>query len=363
MKIKVLHVISNLNCGGAETMIMNIYRNIDRKKFCLEFLCINNIKGTYEKEIEKLGGIIHKANGPKDLKKIYKIIKDGKFDVIHSHVMFYSGTIMYIAKKCKIKVRITHSHSSNDLKKTTLKRYMYMIINRFLINKYSTIKYSCGIDAGKYLYGEKSQYKILRNGIDLDKFNNISENRRMEIKKIYNINNNELVIGHVGGFRKEKNQIYFINLAKELIKQNIDFKIILVGTGKLYHEIQKKIIDEELNNHIILTGKKDNVYELMNVFDIFMMPSLYEGFPLTVVEALASNNICFLSKFIPKETEIIKSRVEFFDLKIDKTKLVKLMIKKVKTKTDLKVKNILKEKGFSIKKMVEDISNDYMQNR
>ena len=295
-KTKILHIVSNLNCGGAETMIMNIYRNINKEQFQFEFLCLNSINGSYEKEILQMGGKIHKINTKnniKKIKKIYSFLKKNKYDVIHSHVMFYSGIIMLLAYLCNIKLRIVHSHSSGDMKRTSFKRIIYMNFSRILINLFSNVKISCSELAGTYLYGENKKYIILKNGIDLDNYKNISLKNIKNIKEQLFINDKELIIGHVGNFLKVKNQKYFIDLAKCLLKKKIIFKIVLVGSGKEYENISNLINKENLNDYFILLGLRSDINILMHMFDIFVMPSLYEGFPLSVVEALAGNNICF----------------------------------------------------------------------
>lgn len=360
-KVKVLHILSNLNRGGAETMIMNIYRNIDREKIHFDFLCLSSIEGKYEEEIKNLGGNIYKVMPSENkLKKLYNILKENKYDVVHSHVMFYSGFIQFISKITGIKIRISHSHSSNDIKKETLLRKIYMSFMRFLINKYSNVKISCGEDAGKYLYGENKKYIILKNGIDLEKFTSITNEDIEKLKKELKIEKDDLVIGHVGSFIEVKNQEYFIDLAKELVQQNKKFKIVLVGQGKRFEYIKELIEKEHLDNYFIMPGIREDISIFMNMFDVFIMPSLYEGFPLVVVEALAGDNICYLSNNVPKETKIIESRINFFDLNVDKRNLLEEIYEKLNNKENINVKKELTNKGFSIKNMTEEISNIYL---
>ncbi len=362
-KVKVLHILSNLNRGGAETMIMNIYRNIDREKIHFDFLCLNSIEGKYEEEIKKLGGNIYKVLPAENkLKKVYEILKKNDYDAIHSHVMFYSGFIQAIAKIAGTKIRITHSHSSNDIKKETFFRKIYMSIMRILINKYSNVKISCGEDAGKYLYGKNKKFIILKNGIDLEKFINVSNEDIQKLKKELKIGQDDFVIGHVGSFIEVKNQEYFIGLAKELVKQNKKCKIVLVGQGKRYDYINELIKKNNLENYFVMPGLREDIPIFMNMFDVFIMPSLYEGFPLVVVEALAGDNICYLSNNIPKETNIIESRVYFFELNCSKNDLIYDIENKIKNKQKIDIKEKLTEQGFSIKRMTQIISDIYLKN-
>jgi len=362
--IRVLHVVNNLNRGGAETMIMNLYRNINRNQIQFDFLCLRNLNGDYESEIEKLGGTIYKIYDTQffsKLKKIYQLFKQNQFNVIHSHIMFYSGIIQFLSFCAGIKIRITHSHSSNDLKKMTFFRRIYLSFSRILINVFTTDYLSCGKKAGKYLYGSRKKFLVINNGIDLDLYKSVTKENIVQLKNELHIKKDDFIIGHIGSFIDVKNHEYFIDFCKEMLKITTNFKIVLVGTGEKYEKIIESVKQNNLEPFFCFTGLRSDTPVFMNMFDIFLMPSLYEGFPLTVVEALAGNCICFLSNRIPTETRIIPERVYFFDLDSPKFELIQ-QIRKCK-KEELDVYTCLIEKGFSIKNMVQTMSNIYLKKR
>lgn len=362
-KIRVLHVVKVLDHGGAETMIMNIYRNINKEKIQFDFLCLSELNGEYEEEIKKLGGKIYKVPDPKEQGRIknfysiYKIMKEKNIKVVHSHIMFYNGFINFIAWLVGIKVRISHSHSTSDVKKEDFARKTYMRFSRFLINLFSNVKIACGEKAGEYLYGKNKKIIILKNGIDLDKYLNVTKKETEKLKAELGIEE-DFVIGHVGRFEKVKNHNFFIELAREIKKEKLNYKIVLVGNGSEYENIKNRIINENLSQYFILTGIRDDIHIFMNMFDIFIMPSLYEGFPLVVVEALAGNCICYLSNNISKETKIIEERVNFFDLNIEMKDLIENIKNTKKEKID--IKNKLIDSGFSIKDMTNKLSEIYL---
>lgn len=362
-KVNILHVVSNLNCGGAETLIMNLYRNIDKSKFNFDFICLNSkINGAYEPEILKSGGKIYKVQeGKSKLKTLHKILKENNYEVVHSHVMFYSGFVHIISKINNVKKRITHSHSTSDTKRETIFRKLYMSFSRILINIFSNIKISCGDKAAKYLYGHNKNYIILKNGIDLDKYCNVSTFDLNKLRDNLKLKEDDFIIGHVGNFLDVKNQIYFVDFAKEMIKYNKKVKIVLVGDGKNYNEISNIIKKEKLTKYIILAGHRDDINIFMNLFDAFVMPSLYEGFPLVVVEALAGDNICFLSDNISNETNLIEGRVFYFNLLESKEKLIDNILKTVKNKKNIDIKSELTKKGYSIKETTNIISSIYLK--
>lgn len=218
--------------------------------------------------------------------------------------------------------------------------------------------------AGKYLYGEKQMFIVLRNAIDLERYINVNKQELDNLRKELQIEDDELVIGNVGRFDRVKNQEFFIELAKEFIKENRkNFKIVLVGQGERFNYIEEKIKKEKLEKYFRMTGARNDVHIFMNMFDIFMMPSLYEGFPLVVVEALAGNAICYLSNNIPEETNIIESRVNFFDLNIEKKVLIENMYNEMQNKREINIKEKLVKQGFSIQNMVEQICSIYENRR
>lgn len=364
-KVRILHVVKVLNRGGAETMIMNIFRNIDKSKVQFDFLCLSKKDGDYEKEILELGGNIYKLPDPKEQGRfkefhdIYKLMKENKYNVVHSHIMFYNGFINLIAFLVGIKIRISHSHSSSDMKKETFSRKIYIRISRFLINMFSNVKISCGEKAGKYLYGNKQKFIILNNGIDLEKYTSVTIEQVEKLKEELGIKKDEFIIGHVGSFLEVKNQEFFIGIARELINMEKKFKIVLVGYGEKFDYIKDLIKKEKLEEYFVMPGIRNDIPVFMNMFDIFIMPSLYEGFPLSVVESLAGDNICYLSTNISKETNIIEGRVYFFDLNIDKRKLINNIYDEFKSKKNINIEQELTDKGFSIDGMVKQISSVY----
>ena len=361
--IRVLHIFNIMDRAGAETMIMNVYRNIDRNKIQFDFICMEKRKGDYDDEIKSLGGKIYRVDSPnkgriKNLIQIYKIMKSEKIKIIHSHMSFYSGPLCMVAKWSGVNKIIVHSHTTSDLRKVGFIRKIYNKLCRKLISKYATIKLACGEMAGKYLYID-DKFTIIKNGIDLEKYINVTEKQVNLLKKELNIND-ELIIGHVGRFVEVKNQEYFIKLAKKLKDKYINFKIVLVGDGNLRSNIKRKIKDEKLEQYFILPGIRENINVFMQMFSLFILPSLYEGFPLVVVEALAGKNKCFISNKVSSETKIIDEMVEFFDIDDNIENMVDKILINHEYKKNCKI-NITKElKDFSIKDISEKMEKIYL---
>ena len=204
-------------------------------------------------------------------------------------------------------------------------------------------------------------YKIIKNGIDLRKYENVTEQQVLNLKKELNITNEEFLIGHVGRFEKVKNHEYFLKLAKSMKELKKQFKIVLVGDGTERNNIKNEISKENIDKYFVLPGDRNDINVFMKMFDVFIMPSLYEGFPLVVVEALAGDNICYLSDNISKETNIIKNRVHFFNINDDVKKLINQIDKDLEQKEKIKIYDLIREQGYAIKDITNEIEKIYFE--
>lgn len=370
--IRVLHVFRIMNRGGAETMIMNVYKKIDRTKIQFDFLCMDNNKGDYDDEIKQLGGNIYRISPPnkdgyiKHIKDVIKVMKEnGPYKVVHVPTQFHSGIICLVAFLQKIPIRIVHSHSAGAIK-SGFARKIYNCIGRILIKLFSTDQIACGEKARDFLFGKSEKAKkntlILKNGIDINSYTNVLENEILNFRNEFNLKNNEFVIGHVGRFHKVKNHDFFIKLAEEYRRSNIKIKILLVGDGKLRKEFENKIKIKGLEEYFVITGKRKDIPIIMNTIDVFVMPSLYEGFPMTIIEALAAGKKCILSDTISKEVEIIENSVEFLNLEDDIKKWTHIIMKKGKEKLDKNESSkLLKKEGFDVKETVKILEEIYLR--
>lgn len=364
---RVLHIFKVMNRGGAETATMNIYRNLDRDKIQFDFICMDAEEGEFDDEIYSLGGKIYRINPPsfhyiRHIKSIIKICKEGEYAAIQIPTQFHSGIVCLAAYLAKIPIRIVYSHSAGDVSKNVIRK-VYNHICRLLINIFSTNKLACGELAGKFLFGKKCKnFKILHNGIDLKRYYSISKDEKEKVKNEFKIEDNDFVIGHVGSFKKLKNQVFFINIAKELIKEKKKFKILLVGDGEDRVKIQEKINKEKLENYFILPGIREDIPRVMSIFNIFVMPSLYEGFPMVIIEALSSMKNCVVSKNISSEVNIDGKSVLFLDLDDKISDWVNSILEQSKKNINRDERiQILNENGFDIKSTVNELEKIYLR--
>jgi len=338
---RILFFVPNLFSGGTETFIMNMYRNIDRTKYQFDFAVHTNKKGVFEEEIEKLGGRIFRFS-IKDDKNFIRYGKElnsffdnhKEYKIVHSCMPSIAWIYLKIAKKHGVNVRIAHSHSAGFDHNF---RGILKHINTMFIKNYSNLNLACSNLAGKYMFGNKD-FTVVHNAIDINKYVYNGESRN-DIRNRLGLDD-KIVIGHVGRISKEKNHLFMIELMKRLPNKYV---LLCVGSGPDQGKIQKIINEENLSNRIILVGNKLDAYKYYSAFDLFILPSLYEGLPTVAVEAQVSGLKCLLSSNITDEVNI-NGDVKFIELDIEKWKSNILKMNIERNKADL-----LSFKSYDIK--------------
>lgn len=304
---KVLHIVGAMNRAGTETMLMNIYRNIDREKIQFDFVSYSQEEGHYDEEIRKLGGKVIKLTSTTSIKELTKAIQEnGPYDVVHAHTLFNSGIAMLAAKKCGIKNRISHAHTTLD-NSSSIARKIYITSMRFLINKYSTKTLACSREAGKYLFGEneinKSKYSYFQNLINYEELLHKPEKEVAKFKEEYNLNDG-IVIGHVGTLKESKNHKFLLQIAKYMTEQNIDVKLLLVGEGSLRKELEDLTREYNISDRVHILGIREDINVMLHSMDVFVFPSIFEGLGLVLLEAQAAGLSCIVSEAIQPEADL-----------------------------------------------------------
>lgn len=309
--IRILHVIGRMNRGGAETMIMNLYRNIDRTKVQFDFVEHYDERAVFDDEIESLGGKIFRCpryviiNHYEYQKWWNSFFKDHseEFAVIHGHIGSSASIYLSIAKKFGL-FTIAHSHSARGI--ISFRDLVYKIISyntRYIADYF----FGCSELAGVSRYGIRTvngkYFSVLNNAINTSdyKFDN---NVRTKMRSELSVEKDDFVIGHVGRFDKAKNQQFLVHIFKSLQQYCSNSKLVLVGTGEDVSQIENLVEELGLKEKVIFTGVRSDVNELLQAFDVFVFPSLYEGLPVTLVEAQAAGLPCVISDTITNEVSL-----------------------------------------------------------
>jgi glycosyltransferase EpsF len=315
--------VGGMNRAGAETMLMNLYRKIDREKYQFDFICFTAKKCDYDDEIEALGGRIFRTQYFIDEKvsffkrsfRFKKILnQEGPFHAIHSHTLFSSCFHLMIAGYCGISKRIAHSHSTSDVNSSSHLGRIYQQFSRWLIQKVATDYIACGSEASKFLFPNISSDKIhfLPNAINIESFiNPKSYSLHIEL----GLSKEDCIILQIGRLNEIKNFEFSIGIAAYLKDNKIcGYHFVFAGEGAYRQKLEALIKEKKLEEYVSFIGVRDDVPNLFSSADIMIMPSLYEGFPVVLVEAQASGLPSVISSNISNEVDMGFGLVNFCDL-------------------------------------------------
>ena len=362
--IRVASVIGRYIGGGVEAVTINYYRNIDKNKVQLDFICDEDSTNIPYEEIEKMGGkviIIPSYSKPfKYHKALKRVLKEGNYKIIHSNINTLSVFSLFAAKCAGVPVRIAHSHSTTN-KKEKKKNLMKQILRPF--SKVFATDYMCCSElAGRWLFGNKEYDKgnvyLLNNAIDLDKFK-YNESLRKKKRKELGIKDDILVIGHIGRFVAQKNHDFLIDIFNEIHKKNNNSILLLAGQGPLMEDIKNKVKELNLDDNVKFLGQRNDANELYQAFDVFLLPSLYEGLPVVGVEAQAAGLLCYLSDDMTKETKVLDI-TKFMSLNNTPEEWADNILDDVKKYKRIDTSKEMTAKNFNIKEEAKKLEEYYL---
>ena len=308
--IRVLHVIGKMDRAGAETMLMNLYRNIDREKIQFDFMVHTAEKCAYDDEIISLGGNIYhipKFNGPnfityvKAWNNFFK--QHGEHTIVHGHIGSSAAIYLSIANKHG-KFTIAHSHATADVERS-VKTCLWNLCSyptRFISDYYLACSKQAGIDRFGKKIVDSNKFKVLNNAIDLEKYA-YSDNIRVKIRSEFGISD-KFILGHAGRFAKVKNHEFVIDVFYNVQKHLPNSVLMLVGDGNLKTGIIDKARELGILNNIIFTGVREDVPNLLQAMDVFVFPSFFEGLGIVAVEAQAAGLHTICSDALPTEARV-----------------------------------------------------------
>lgn len=315
---KIMHVNYTMNIGGIESFIMNMIRNTTMKPEWIVVLTYADTPFDYEEELVHRGIKIVRITNPhhisvlQHVRELHTVIASESIDAIHAHTYFDSAFVMATAWMSGVKVRITHSHTAMAHLEERFAKKLKWTFARILLDLFATHKLACSEVAGRALFGSQ-KFTVVPNGINLSQFAYRTATRNALRKKL-GIPDNVFVIGHVGRLDTPKNHVFLIDIFKSFLRTNSDSKLVLVGSGKLKGAIEEKIASLELKNQVMLLGDRSDVKDLLNVFDYFVFPSIYEGLPVSLVEAQANGLTVLVSDTVSPEIKV-SDAVQFLSLK------------------------------------------------
>ena len=358
--IRVLQVVTYMGRGGLETMLMNYYRCLNRDKVQFDFLVHRDFEADYDQEILSMGGKIFHASRlvpwsrgyREELKRFFRAHPEYK--IVHVHQDCLSSVALECAKECGVLVRIAHSHNSNQDKniKYIIKRHYMKKIPQF-----ATDLFACGKNAGEWMFAGH-QYKILHNAINASDYT-YSSKKAITIRKRLQVEQN-LVIGHVGRFDTQKNHTFLLDIFSECVKFVPNARLLLVGDGEGKTQIQEKARFLGLENKVIFIGVRNDVADLLQAMDVFVFPSLYEGVPVTMIEAQASGLPCIISDGVPGECIITSGLVTSMKLSDTPCDWAKYIVAQSHRKRENHLKEI-QAAGYDIVTAAKELEDFYLK--
>lgn len=352
--IRVLHIFHEMANGGVEHFVMNYYRHMDREKIQFDFLVSVETEGYFDDEIKALGGRMFyaypfKKNPIRNYYDIAKIVRENKYNIVHRHTGSAFGYFdLRAARRGGAKHLIIHSHNNQ-----AGNMFVHKICKNFL--EIPCEKLACSQDAGLWLYGEHASFKVINNAIECEKF---CFNRETRERMRANFNLYEkFVIGHVGRFSEQKNHKRLFELLADIVKIQTNAVLVCVGTGELLDWCKGYVEKLKIEKNVIFLGKRTDINNIMCAFDVFVLPSAYEGFPFVLVEAQASGLHCVVSECVPKECNIT-GNVEFLSLK-DNNRSWYDQILYVRTSEREQCAEQVRKAGFNINSNAQELYNYY----
>ena len=361
---RILHIIGGLDRGGAESFLMNAWRNIDKTKYQFDIITFmqprEGNKFVFEDELVKGGAKIYRikdnrTKAPWIFKRdIANIVKEGNYEVVHSHIDFMSAISLQGAKMGGAKCRISHSHNTFNKNLNSPGKALIAHVLRRKLNKIATKKLACGKDAGEFLYGKGQDFTVIPNGIDLSRFS-FNKTTRAKLRKTYKLNNATKVLLNVGRLEDVKNQSWLIQVFENIHKKQPNSALFIIGDGALKDSLQAQINHSSAKSSIFLLSSRPDINDYYSLADIFVLPSKFEGVPTVGVEAQAAGLTCFFSTFVPRE---VKASKNVFFLSIDSKNSWEKKLTNYTPNEDRKPDNKSLEK-YNIKNSVKKLEAAY----
>lgn len=353
--IRIAQMMTDMNYGGVEMVVMNYYRNIDKSKVQFDFFALEGSTIPQREEIESLGGrvfVVPKyTHLPKYEKEIQRLFRENNYQIVHCHMNTLGVFAMYGAKSAGVPVRILHNHSTAG-KGETKKNIMKYILRPFA-KMFPTELCACSRLAGDWIYGKGTSYRVFNNAIDLDKYR-YDEKKRKELRAELGLKGKK-VIGHIGRFCYQKNHNLLVDIFNEVLKIEKDAVLLLIGEGELENEIKEKVKKLGIEQSVLFLGRKADAYRYYQAMDLFLLPSRYEGLPVVGVEAQACGLPCVFSDCVTDEAKLLESTVYVSGGIEEYVKAVEKGLKTERKDTCIE----MRKAGFDIKNEAEKLLEFY----
>lgn len=366
---KILIFAPTAPSSGITQYILNILSELESADMRADILSFRNDrlkKWTETHGTEYFEFDISMYKHPFLYRRFLKDVFSKGYDAVHFNLSAISTlTIFKYAKKCGVKKIIVHSHSSFSDLASKLRRTVFSNLHKILrvfANKYYDVKCACSVPAAEWMYGKKEAQNvlILNNAVDTEKFA-YSKKSAEEIRTKYGVKTKYL-IGHIGRFTVQKNHSFLIDMFNELCEIRNDCTLMLVGNGEFLQSIKNKVSALNLNDRVIFVDFQEDIYKYYSSMDLLLLPSLFEGLPITLIEAQANGLSSLVSDAVTKECDLT-GLIEFYPLSEGADAWAKKISEMLENGTEHKiaVSEMLRQSGFSLASQANVISKLYFE--
>ena len=369
MSVHVLQFFSTLNNGGAENRMMDVYRCIDSKVVTFDFAVLHSGKHFFDDEIKLKGSEKYTLPDPragliKNYRALVRFFREHPFQAVHTHVSWYGGIVLMAAKQAGVKIRIAHARDS-VIPNRSLQEKIVCDIGKILIALSATQRIAISTEAAENIFGKravkKGAYLFVPNAIDQNKYVVLNANERNVLREKLGIPNDKKAYVTVANLRKQKNHMFLLDIAKSLKEKGDNFILYLIGEGDLRTDIEKKILDLDLTDNVVLMGSRGDVPQILCAFDGMIFPSLFEGLGGVVLESQLVGVPAIVSDAIPKVVDVGIDMVEYLSLNDDTALWADVIIKKTDSfKWDYDAAlQTFKKKGYCIEVTARKYLKEY----
>lgn len=367
--LRVLHIAPGIDGGGVGGVIFNYLHHMDRSDMYIE-LCVRDYghRHLLHDRFDEMGIPVRyvtqrKTSLKKHFMEVTTILKKGRFDVVHCHDQNWSFAYLKMAEKVGVPVRIAHSH----LTQQPNSKCKIMILNCFrpVLKKTATGYFACGTDAGRYMWGDKivdrGQLYVMNNAVDVKRYAYDAQKAK-QLKEQFGFTPERTVIGHIGRFSRQKNHAFLLRIFQSYLSCDSNATLVLIGAGELEEKIKQRVQEWGLTDRVLFLGQRNDVADLYNMFDLFVLPSLYEGLPVVGVESQVNGLPCLFSDTISSEVCILPGTV-MMSLKCPAEKWAEQLQNMRAQNTNTRKDSLfyVDQKGFNIEREAKRLKQYYEQ--
>lgn len=359
MADRILYVNGGkMDNGGIASYMLNYYHHFNHRKLQVDFI-VHGGHGGREKEVLDKGGMIYcvptkRENLRQNREKIWGILNSGRYKLVHGHMEGMNGYLLQMADKAGIPVRISHSHNTEHLTENFFHRYVHKYFSRRIL-KYATHRWACSQAAGEWLYGKNREFTVIPNAINVQDYI-FRETDREKIRRELRLDD-RYVIGNIGRLDFQKNQKFLIDVISDVVRGNPKAVLLLVGGGPYEKELKQYVRERGLNRSVLFLGIRNDIGKILSGLDVFVLPSRYEGLPVSAIEAQANGVPCLLSDRITGEVDLVKKNILF--LPLEKERWVKKLLgenSRIKAETD-----VIQAAGYDIETSAIKLQEQYLR--